>query len=182
MRNESRELSALSILKEDHAKLKSIFSEFEKLQDKPGADADKGLLVKQACDFLTMHTRLEEEVFYPAARRALSDAGMNEEVMDEAKVEHEGAQSLVSQLISMKPGESLFDAKFVVLAASVRQHIREEEGRMFPMLEKVGLDTPALGQQLQSRRQALKLDIGIVEEGDLAILRKPERKRAGGRA
>jgi len=75
----------------DHKKIKELFAEFDKLKEE-GGDADKSAIVKQICNELKIHSKLEEEIFYPAVRKAIDDA----DLMDEALVEHAGAKDLIS--------------------------------------------------------------------------------------
>ena len=98
-----------------------------------------------------MHTALEEEIFYPAVREAIDD----EDLMNEAAVEHETARMLVEQLENMGPDDPNYFATFTVLGEYVRHHIKEEQGEMFPAARKAGLDLAALAERMQARRDEL---------------------------
>jgi hemerythrin superfamily protein len=87
---------AIKLLTEDHNKVKKMFKEFEKLCKK-GEDEGKEELAKQICKELTVHSQLEEEIFYPAVREAI-DA---DDLMNEAVVEHASAKDLITQIQSM---------------------------------------------------------------------------------
>jgi hemerythrin superfamily protein len=77
----AREQDAIALLKSDHKKVKALFSEFDKLKD-DGANEDKAAIVAQICKELKIHTAIEEEIFYPAVRKAIEDS----DLMDEALV------------------------------------------------------------------------------------------------
>ena len=94
-----------------------------------------------------MHTTLEEEIFYPAVREAIED----EDLMNEAAVEHETAKMLIEQLENMGPDDPNYFATFTVLGEYVRHHIKEEQGEMFPAARKAGLDLEALGERMRAR-------------------------------
>lgn len=154
--------SAIEILKADHKKVKKLFKDFEKLvEDEKDDDRQKAWLVEQACNELTIHTEIEESIFYPAARKIIDDMVL----MDEAEVEHSVAKDLIAQLQEMEPGDDLYDAKFLVLAESVRRHIKEEEGEMFPKLEKSKkIDLEALGRKIMRLKEEMKAVLGMGEE------------------
>jgi hemerythrin superfamily protein len=146
--------TAIDLLKEDHAAVQAIFKEYRQLVQAGGDTRRKYELVRQACDMLIIHARIEEEVFYPAVRRALSE----KELMDEALVEHDCAKDLLEQLRVMRPNEPFYDAKFIVMGELVRHHIREEEGKMFPKAKKAGLDLVRLGEELEGFKRELEED------------------------
>jgi hemerythrin-like domain-containing protein len=147
--------TAIDLLKEDHVAVKDLFREFRRLVKEQGDNREKRLLVRKACDMLIIHTRIEEELFYPVVRRALDE----EELMNEALVEHSAAKDLIAQLKQMRPEDRMYDATFVVLSEMVKRHIREEEGKMFPKAKKSGIDLERLGQDLQQFKSELEEDM-----------------------
>lgn len=150
-----RAKDAIALLMEDHKKVQKLFKDFEKLGEE---DKDrKSEIVSQACAELTIHSTIEEEVFYPAMREALEE----QELLDEAEVEHSTAKELISQLQSMKPGDDLFDAKFTVLGEYVNHHIKEEQQQIFPKAKKTEVDLKALGEELMARKQECQREMGI---------------------
>jgi hemerythrin superfamily protein len=145
------QMDAIAMLIADHKKVQKAFKDFEKLGER-GSKRDKARIVQQTCADLTNHTKIEEEIFYPAVRKAIRDGAL----MDEATVEHAGAKNLIAQLTSMQPGDDLYDAKFTVLGENVNHHIREEQNEMFPKVQKIKLDLIVLGQEMAQRKARLE--------------------------
>ena len=158
--------SAIELLTEEHTRVKSIFRQFENVKEGGGSKEKKAALVREACDALTIHALIEEEIFYPAVRRATGDA----DTMDEADVEHDCAKDLIAQLRGMGPDDDHFDAKFIVLAEMVRHHIKEEESVMFPEARNSSVNLDALGRRMFLRRQELEREAGLADEATLAVM------------
>jgi len=145
----SKNAAAIEMLKEDHAKVKKAFKEFEDM-DRSDAETCRQI-VQSVCEDLKVHTTLEEELFYPAVREAIED----EDIMNEAAVEHETAKMLIEQLENMEPDDPNYYATFTVLGEYVMHHVKEEEGEMFPQAKKADLDLEELGARMQERRNEL---------------------------
>jgi hemerythrin superfamily protein len=152
---------AIAMLMADHKKVKKLFSEFDKLKEE-GSDEDKSAIVNQICNELKIHTELEEEIFYPAVRKAIEDP----DLMDEALVEHAGAKDLIAQLEDASPDDDLYDAKVTVLGEQIQHHVKEEEAEMFPKAKKAKVDTDALGATMLKRKIALMGKMGMNSEDD----------------
>jgi hemerythrin-like domain-containing protein len=146
---------ALELLKADHDKVKSLFREFESLKGNDDEDERKSELVDEICYELTVHAMLEEEIFYPVVRSAIDD----DDMMDEADVEHAGARELISQLEVMYPGDDHFDATVTVLGEEIAHHIDKEESDMFEAARSAGIDLDDLGEQLSARKEELDEDL-----------------------
>jgi hemerythrin superfamily protein len=156
---------AIAVLTADHAAVKKMFREFEKLKQGEGNEEEKGALVAKVCEALSVHAQAEEEIFYPAVRAAIDD----DDLMDEADVEHAGAKDLIAQLEEMGPGDDHYDAKVTVLGENIDHHVKEEEGKMFPKARKAKIDLHVLGERLLQRKEEL--------EGGGATLRTSEATR-----
>lgn len=141
--------NAIELLKEDHASVKKSFKEFEKMDHKDTATVQE--LVSTVCNELKVHTMIEEEIFYPAVREAIDD----EDLMNEAQVEHDSAKELIRQLEGMKADDPLFVANFTVLGEQIEHHVKEEETEMFPEVRKAKLDLDALGEKMMARKDEL---------------------------
>lgn len=140
---------AITLLTEDHEKVKEMFEQYEGLGDR--AHASKKKLATQICTELTKHATAEEEIFYPAMKAAGSKD--DEDLVDEATVEHASAKELIAQIMAMEATEELFDAKVKVLGELIEHHVKEEEDEMFPKARKAGLDLEALGAQIAERKE-----------------------------
>jgi hemerythrin superfamily protein len=154
-------LDAIAMLMADHKKVKKLFSDFDKLKEE-GGDDEKSAIVDQICNELKIHTELEEEIFYPAVRKAIDDS----DLMDEALVEHAGAKDLIAQLEDASPEDDLYDAKVTVLGEQIEHHVKEEEGSIFPKAKKAKVDTEALGSTMTKRKIALMDKMGMNAEED----------------
>lgn len=150
---------AIALLKEDHAKVKAMFEQYEGMGER--AYAGKKKLADQICLELTRHATAEEEIFYPAVRDGGDDT---EDLVDEAIVEHAAAKQLIAQIVEMDPHDELFDAKVKVLGEQIDHHVQEEEGEMFPKAKKAKLDLLALGEQIAARK----------EEVDMSMIMPPQ--------
>ena len=150
---------AITLLTEDHKKVKKLFADFAKLAKGDGSDKAKAEVVRQICRELTIHAQVEEEIFYPAVRAAIKD----NDLMDEADVEHAGAKNLIAQLEAMTPAHDHYDATVTVLGEIIDHHVKEEEGKMFPKAKKAKVDTAALGAALIQRKHELQAERGEAE-------------------
>lgn len=148
-RTKTKSQEAIRMLKDDHSQVEKSFKEFEKL-DRDDTETIRQL-VAATCEALKVHTTLEEEIFYPAVREAIDD----DDLMNEAAVEHETAKMLIEQLENMQPDDPNYHATFTVLGEYVRHHVKEEEGEMFPAAKKADLDFDDLAQRMKARREEL---------------------------
>ena len=139
--------NAISLLVKDHKDVKGMFELFEGLTDH--SKISKKKIADQICRALILHTQVEEEIFYPAVRKAIKD----DDMMDEALVEHASAKELIAQILDMDAGDDLFDAKVKVLSEQIEHHVREEEDEMFPKARKTSLDLVALGEEMAARKE-----------------------------
>jgi hemerythrin superfamily protein len=127
-----------------------MFKEFEKLCKK-NEDEGKEELVAQICKELTIHAQLEEEIFYPAARAAIDD----DDLMNEAMVEHASAKDLIGQIQSMEASDPMYEATVSVLGEYVNHHVGEEENEMFPKVQKSKMDLEEIGSEIAERKEVL---------------------------
>jgi len=143
---------AIELLTADHKEVKTLFKAYEKLVKEEADSGEKQAMALQICVLLTAHATAEEELFYPAAREVL---GEDEDLVDEADVEHASAKELIAQIEAGTPDDPLYDAKVKVLGEYIDHHVKEEEGEMFPKLRKADLDLDALGEELAARKAEL---------------------------
>lgn len=140
------EMDAIAMLKADHRKVEEIFAAFEKATSK----SRKQVLAEQACLELKVHTVLEEEIFYPACKGEIE-----EDLLKEAYVEHDGAKQLINEIEAGGPEDDFYDAKVKVLSEMIEHHVEEEEKRsegMFSQARAAGLDMDALADRMRTRK------------------------------
>jgi len=166
------ETDAFALLTADHRTVKGLFKEFEKLSKQDDVDEEKAQLVRQICNELTVHAQVEEEIFYPALREAIDD----EDLMDEADIEHASAKDLIAQLEGMEPGDDHYDARVTVLGEYIDHHVKEEEGEMFSKARKADVDAAELGAQIAERKEALKAELGIEDDDAAEMPRTAKRE------
>lgn len=162
VRKVTRAPDAIALLKADHAEVSALFADYAKAR---GA-ARKQSLVARICTALTVHTQIEEEIFYPAVEAALKDKTL----VPEAQVEHATLKQLISQLEDGSPGDWLYDARVQVLSEYVKHHVNEEHEEMFPKAKAAkALDMAALGRELGERKAEL---LALRKEGLLGKIKQ----------
>jgi hemerythrin superfamily protein len=138
---------AIALLRADHKVVSDLFEQFEKTR----SDTRKAAIVARICKELTVHTEIEEEIFYPAVKAALKD----HELIPEANVEHASVKDLIAQVEGKTPDGEMYDARVKVMGEFVKHHVKEEHTEMFPKAKKTKIDMVALGQQMAARKQEL---------------------------
>jgi hemerythrin superfamily protein len=161
---------AISLLKADHRQVEGWFSSFEKTK----SDARKQQLASKICSALKVHTRIEEEIFYPAFLEQVQD----EDLHHEAVVEHAGAKKLIAEIEAATPTDEYYDAKVTVLSEMIKHHVKEEEqpGGMFAEARKSDMDLAELGRQMAARKKQLMNSSGSSSD------RRTRAERGAGRA
>ena len=139
-------MDAIALLKADHRKVEELFEKYEKSRGK------KAEIARQICMELTIHTAIEEQIFYPACLEAVEH-----DMLDEAQVEHDGAKVLIAELEAGKPDDHYFDAKVKVLSEEIKHHVKEEEkrGGIFSQVRDSDLDLKMLGEQMAQMKKQL---------------------------
>ena len=146
---ETKPKDAVALLKADHRTVEELFEKYEKAS----GDGRKQKLAEQICMELSVHAKIEEEIFYPAC-----EGKVVEDLLKEAYVEHDGAKLLIADIEAGEPSDEFYDAKVKVLSEQIEHHVKEEEQRltgMFAQARKAGLDMEALGEQLAARKAEL---------------------------
>ncbi len=145
---------AIALLKADHRQVEQWFAQFCKARD----DRRRLELATTICNALTVHTTIEEEIFYPAFFAASGDRDLHHEAI----VEHDAAKKLIAEIEASGPDDEFYLAKVTVLSEMIKHHVKEEEqpGGMFAEARKSGMDLAALGEQLAARKAELQGEIG----------------------
>ncbi len=146
---------AIAVLKADHRQVEGWFSQFKKAK----SAARRSVLATKICDALKVHTRIEEEIFYPAFLVATRDKDLHHE----AEVEHAGAKKLIAEIEALRPEDEYYAPKVKVLAEMIKHHVKEEEqpGGMFAEARKSDMDLEDLGKRLRSRKSELEASGGL---------------------
>ncbi len=144
-------VNAIDLLKEDHDEVEGLFKDYQMLADGDGDANDRRALSTKICGLIAVHAMIEEEIFYPAARRA----GVDEALLDEAVVEHGSAKELIAQIGASREFDTMYDARVKVLGETIQHHVKDEESELFPACRKSDMDMAELGNRLQRRKQQL---------------------------
>lgn len=143
--------NATQLLRQDHKRVEGLFDKSEQAKGMDG----KRRYAMQAMAELEVHAQIEEEIFYPAVKKAIEE----KDLVDEARQEHQQAKSLIAQLKKMQGQDNgaaeEFEAKFAELVEAVQHHVEEEEGEMFPKVEESELDLAELGAEMAERKKEL---------------------------
>lgn len=143
-------MDPIQMLKDDHKKVKGLFRQFEQAKD----GHRKKDIAEKAFREITVHTTLEEEIFYPAVQQAAGEA--KRDLLAESYQEHHVVDLLIKELQDMSVIGEAYEAKFKVMTENVEHHIKEEEEEMLPDAEKrLGEDRAKLGEAMGKRRREL---------------------------
>ena len=156
----------VELLKADHRKVKQLFSQFESAGEKEKA----GIFAEIARE-LQVHTKVEEEIFYPVVKKMDSDMAL------EAEEEHNIVDWIIAQMKKLSPSDENYDAKFTTLKENVEHHIEEEEGQLFKQAGDVGKDE-AIGERMMMRKQELMDELGMMGDSDRIEGGTPATQRA----
>jgi hemerythrin superfamily protein len=169
--------NATQSLRQDHKRVEGLFKKCEQAK---GTDAKKRFAM-QAMNELEVHAQLEEEIFYPAVKKAIEET----QLVDEAREEHKEAKSLMAELRKLQghnDGADDFEEKFSELVQAVEHHVQEEENEMFPKVEESELDLAELGSEMADRKQELMREMGGQNTSTRSRAKtKTKSKRASGR-
>ena len=143
----SKAPDAIALLIGDHRKVAGLFKKFKKAKG-----PQKSKLAHEICLELSVHTMIEETIFYPALRGKAED-----DTLDEALVEHDSAKVIISDILGNRVGSQFYDAKMQVLSELIKHHVNEEEqrGGLFTQARKSKVDLVALREKLEARKEAL---------------------------
>ena len=176
----SRGKDAVALLRADHAEVSALFAKLEKTR----SEAKKKDLAAEICIGLSVHMRIEEDIFYPAVSSALGRTEEREDllVVPEARVEHASLKKLITE-VEAAAEDVEFEARVQVMCEYTRHHANEEEKKMFPKAKKCGVDMEELGEQLARRKLELLEEVteeaGQVDAAMPSSLFKDRPARAG---
>jgi hemerythrin superfamily protein len=145
-------MNVLKILKKDHSTVQNLFGKFDR--SGKSAHEKKGELFERIRRELQLHSRAEEEIFYPALK-AMNGEGRR--LVAEALKEHKDVDDLLTQISRLKPTDENFDEKMETLTENVDHHVQEEEGEIFRFAEENCSEEQLeeLGRLIEERKRAL---------------------------
>lgn len=155
---------AIDLLDADHLEAHALFQGYRELVRAGAPALQRRALAEEICMLLTIHARLEEELFYPAVRQALDD----DDLVDEAEDQHGSQREFVAQILATSPGDDLYDARVAVLAEYVERHVRQEREQVFNRVLASRLDLHSLGRAINLRREELRAVADALREDALA--------------
>jgi hemerythrin superfamily protein len=155
---------AIDLLDADHLAVHALFQSYRELVRTGATALQRRTLAEEICMELTIHAKLEEELFYPAVREALDD----EDVVDEAQEQHGSLRELVGQILATPPQDALYDAKVKVLAEYVERHVRIEREHVFNRVLAARVDLQSLGRNIAARKEELRSVSEALREDALA--------------
>jgi hypothetical protein len=155
---------AIDLLDADHLLVHSLFERYRDLVRTKAAAPDRRALAEEICMELTIHAKLEDELFYPAVREVLRD----DDLVDEAEEQHGSAREFIAQILTGSPEDELYDAKVAVLAGYVERHVRQEREQVFNRLLASGLDLHALAASIATRKEELRAVAEALREDTLS--------------
>lgn len=155
---------AIALLDADHLRVHELFGRYRQLVRARAAAPERRALAEEICMELTIHAKLEEELFYPAVRELLQD----DDLVDEAEEQHGSARDFIAAILVSQPEDELYDAKVAVLADYVERHVRQEREQVFNRLQASGLDLQSLAASLASRKEELRAVAEALREDTLS--------------
>jgi hemerythrin superfamily protein len=165
-------MDAVAMLKADHRSVEALFAEFEQTDDPERRRA----LANRVCLELKVHAVIEEEIFYPACNGVVE-----EDLLKEAYVEHDGAKLLINEIEAIEPSDPYYDAKVMVLGEMVDHHVEEEERRvegLFAQAREAGLDMNELADAMRDRRETAFDEYSLGAPAIPTTLRTQQRANA----
>jgi hemerythrin-like domain-containing protein len=144
-------MDALSLLKEDHDKVKKMLQELDSTTER-GVKTREELFTKLKQE-LQVHEAIEEEIFYPA----LKDHPKTKEIALEAYEEHHVVDMVMAEIERVPYEDETWGAKFTVMKENLEHHIEDEEGEMFKQAKQVFEkdELTQLGNRMVARKEEL---------------------------
>ena len=145
-------MNALTLLKDDHAKVKKMLNELDETTERAEKTRTEGLAKLKS--ELTIHEAIEEEIFYPA----LKQHAEAKEIVLEAYEEHDVVDAIMREIEATPTEDETWGAKFTVMKENLEHHIEEEEGEMFKQARQVfdAGEMDDLGTRMEARKKELQ--------------------------
>ena len=143
--------NAIDLLDADHKTVKKMFIDYNALCEDGATAESKRTLAERICQALTVHSQIEEEIFYPAVRKATGDNPL----MDEALAEHAQAKELIARIQGMQATSNNYDLTVKQLGKAIDEHVLEEREQIFLEAQQSPLDLRGLAVPLYERKKQL---------------------------
>ena len=139
-------MNAIELLKSDHDKVDRLFQKVKATEE----DEHKELFKKIKAE-LDVHTHIEEKIFYPRLKQEKE----LEDITLEGIEEHHQAKMFLRELANLTEDSEKFEPKLKVLMEDITHHVQEEEGEMFPKVEKVinAEELEKLGKEMEEEKK-----------------------------
>lgn len=155
---------AIDFLDADHLAVHAMFETYRQLVRTRAPALQRRALAEEICMELTIHARLEDELFYPAVRERLRD----DEVLDEAEEAHGSQRELIAQILASAADDELHDARVALLSEYVERHVCKEREEVFNRVLASRLDLQSLARRLAQRKEELRSVREALREDALA--------------
>jgi hypothetical protein len=155
---------AIDLLDADHLQVHALFQSYRELVRTAAPPLQRRTLAEEICMELTIHAKLEEELFYPAVREALDDDAL----VDEAEDQHGSQREFIAHIYATSPEDPLYDARVAVLAEYVERHVRLEREQAFNRALAARLDLQSLARAITVRKEELRAVSDALREDALA--------------
>ncbi len=132
---------AIALLEADHQRVEGLFRDFRSAGGDPAAKLHMAQII---CMELTLHSMVEEEIFYPAVARATGD----EQLVERARKEHQHLEELIARVLNAENLEGAMEA----VSRHALEHIEAERRDIFAKARASGMELATLGGRIQSRR------------------------------
>lgn len=155
---------AIDLLDADHLAVHGLFEAYRNLVRNRAPSLQRRLLAEEICMELTIHAKLEEELFYPVVRETLHA----DILADQAEDQHGSQRDLIAQILTSSAEDELYDARVAVLGEYVERHVRQEREEVFNRVLASRLDLHALARSITVRREELRSVADALREDALA--------------
>jgi hemerythrin-like domain-containing protein len=153
-------MTATELLRNDHQKVMSLIEELETADDEVGMDPTYIETFNHLNELLTMHTYIEEEVFYPA----MKEFDEARDLVREFRKEHKEFDQMLAQLSTMAPNVEDFQDILSEMRESLERHLDEEENELFPLAEELCGQSrlQTMGRQMQAIKENSRVEAATV--------------------
>jgi hemerythrin-like domain-containing protein len=141
-------MSIIEMLKQDHQEASAMMDRIESAGE---GDPSVMMTFTQLKDALTLHTEIEEQIFYPALR----NNDETEDQIEESFEEHQEVKDMLAEMSGLQAGNDEFMSLMSDLRDAVEHHVEEEENELFPQAEQILGDSrlQEMGQQMMQIKQ-----------------------------